>query len=212
MAEGLATPDGTSLGIGAAVEGEEGFAAAMAAPEPDSIPAPPKKDPDAPYGRTKDGMPKKGPGGRPARDKAEQPRVTTTAAAQPAASLPDYEAKLNELAFGMWQMLALTAPTRPQATLLKLHKPGLVRGLALGAVQNDRVRGVVDWITEEVWMVVLAGAVIPFAMQSVALWTKPERLAMSKEDLEAIAVQDLIEVQAAAEEQMRAAAEASMAA
>lgn len=74
MAEGLQTPDGKKIEVT-----EADFARAMAAPEPDEpvAAAPPRKDPDAPYGRTKDGAPKRGPGGRPS--KHDAPRAAKAA-------------------------------------------------------------------------------------------------------------------------------------
>src|SRR5690348_14554155 len=107
MAEGLATAEGTVLQVPAAGDVEQEWATAMAAPEPGEEPgAPPKKappaDPEAPYGRTKDGTPKKGPGGRPARkDKTEAPRIQPAAAAAPG-SAEDFEPALGEVADRLW--------------------------------------------------------------------------------------------------------------
>lgn len=71
MTEGLQTPDGENVKL------DQEFARSMAAPEPDEpiASAPPRKDPDAPHGRTKDGEPKKGPGGRPPKSEHDKPRV-----------------------------------------------------------------------------------------------------------------------------------------
>lgn len=68
-------PEGLKTASGEAVDLDGEFARAMAAPEPDEpvAAAPPRKDPEAPYGRKADGSPKAGPGGRPA--KAPKPRV-----------------------------------------------------------------------------------------------------------------------------------------
>ena len=81
--------------------GEAEFHKAMAAPEMGAppvaeIPAPPKVDPEAPYGRKVDGTPKGGPGGRPPKN-ADKPRVTTTAAG-PAGEMRDYTPDL----VGLW--------------------------------------------------------------------------------------------------------------
>jgi hypothetical protein len=218
MPEGLATPDGTVLDVPPA-DTERDFAMAMAAPEPSEDVGPPPKrdpsaDPDAPYGRTKDGKPKKGPGGRPARTRAETaaeaPRVQPAAAA--VKGLAEYKAGLNDTAVSVWGLLAMTPMTLAQATLFKIHQPSLVHGFALGATQNDRVRVGVEWLTREAWMLIVLGAAVPFAIQSFMLWTNPERLPISKTDLEAIALHDVAVMQEQAAEAMRAAAEAPMAA
>jgi len=88
MAEGLQTPDGQKVEVT-----EQDFARAMAAPEPDEpvAAAPPRKDPLAPYGLTKDGQPKRGPGGRPARYDA--PRAAKAAPATAGAESPQAAAK-----------------------------------------------------------------------------------------------------------------------
>src|SRR3954466_15857059 len=84
MPEGLMTAEGAPV---AAPPVEQEFAAlqasqAAAADEEAEHAAPPKKDPEAPYGRTADGKPKKGPGGRPPKRKAaDAPRVASAAAA-----------------------------------------------------------------------------------------------------------------------------------
>src|ERR1035438_1218514 len=85
MPEGLSTPDGSPVAAPSAEETEQAFARAMATEPRDAPgtfpesgpPGPPRRDPDAPFGRTKDGIPKKGPGGRPTQH--DKPRVDTSA-------------------------------------------------------------------------------------------------------------------------------------
>jgi hypothetical protein len=207
MAEGLATPDGTTLNVAPAGEASQEWATAMAAPGPDSVQAPPKKDPDAPYGRTKDGTPKKGPGGRPSKaDRAEQSRTAPAAAVLAPASAEEFEQPLGELADSVWLLLAMTPPTQAQAALWRAHAPAVVHGFALGAAQNPAIRAGVRWLTAESWMVVLAMAVVPFALQSVALWTAPDRLGVTPADLQAATVRELQTMRAQQEAAFRAAA------
>jgi len=99
MAEGLQTPDGQKVEVT-----EQDFARAMAAPEPDEpvAAAPPRKDPEAPYGRTKDGQPKRGPGGRPARYDA--PRAAKTAPAPVTETPLQADKRRNDGIKGLVQM------------------------------------------------------------------------------------------------------------
>lgn len=73
-------PEGLQTASGEVVDLDHEFALAMATPEPGEpvAPSPPRKvtDPDAPYGRTKDGTPKRAPGGRPPKSAYDNPRVT----------------------------------------------------------------------------------------------------------------------------------------
>jgi hypothetical protein len=81
MPEGLTTPDGTPVTAPSAEATEQAFARAMSTEPRDAPgtvpesgpPGPPRRDPDAPFGRTKTGEPKKGPGGRPTQH--DKPRV-----------------------------------------------------------------------------------------------------------------------------------------
>jgi hypothetical protein len=74
VSEALKTPTGDIIAL---EDANVAFARAMAAPEPDepAPPSPPRKDAEAPYGRRADGTPKKGPGGRPAKDRHDKPRT-----------------------------------------------------------------------------------------------------------------------------------------
>lgn len=86
MPEGLQTPEGESVKLDAA---EQEFNRAMAAPVTD-YPAPPKKTPaDAPYGLKADGTPKRGPGGRPAKDKHDKVRAVSGPVSQQASQGQD---------------------------------------------------------------------------------------------------------------------------
>lgn len=180
MPEGLLTAEGTRVDI-PPITGE--FASLQAAQAQaaddqaaaDEHAAPPKKDPEAPYGRKADGTPKKGPGGRPAKHvpKAEQPRVTEAPAAD--GQQRDYSEPLAELADAVWVSMAMAPyPTlEAQAALWKAHKPGLVAGFNVAAQNNGRIRRLVEKSEKVTWVLALAGAVLPLVQQSIQLWTNP---------------------------------------
>jgi hypothetical protein len=79
MAEGITTPDGRPLDL------DREFAAAMAAPEPDEpmAPAPPRVDPEAPFGYKADGTPRQRPAGPGRGRKSPQNTNKATPTSQP---------------------------------------------------------------------------------------------------------------------------------
>lgn len=122
MGEGLSTAAGEPLGVPPADPSPE-FSAAMvqAAAAAGEYPPPPPRDPEAPFGRKADGTPKRGPGGRPPKDKATQPRVQAVpspAAPGPGGPRPDYTQGLQELCGGVWSLLAPFAPADAGAVLV----------------------------------------------------------------------------------------------
>jgi hypothetical protein len=185
MPEGLATEDGTALGLDPA---EQEFARAMAAPEPDEPehPAPPKRQQpagDAPYGYKADGTPKKA-AGRP-----RKARVTDAPPAEPekpargakaAEPKPSYAQPLTELTSALWMVLAaapvppegLRVKIRAQAKVLKANQPGLVKGLDIMAQNNGTIRRGVEALTmgSAGWVLPAVMAVSPFAVQTAQLW------------------------------------------
>lgn len=226
MAESLATADGKAIDLEA--EGEREFARAMAAPEPPAddtpdYPAPRRRrNPDAPFGLDEDGKPKApygfGVNGKPRQNmpgpgrggkKADKPRVQA-AAKTAAVELParDYSADLAESVDGLWVALAFLPPTQAQATILKANKNGLVAGLNLSAQHNPYVRrGIEYFCGEAAWMINAAILVAPFAIQSAALWFRPDslrNLGTSREELASVAQADF---KAYVEEQEKALAE-----
>jgi hypothetical protein len=156
-------------------EGEKAFNAAMAAPEPAGppvveIPAPPVVDPGAPYGRTKDGQPKKGPGGRPAKD-ADKPRVTTATAAGLTGDVRDYTPDLVGLSKSLYVVMAMIPPTQAQAALWRAAAPAMVPAWNQAAQQSEQVRAALEWLSGPgTWPVAVAAATVPFTLQSIALW------------------------------------------
>lgn len=154
---------------------EAQFHASMAAPEPGTasagdMPAPPKVDPEAPYGRTKDGQPKKGPGGRPAKD-ADKPRVTTSAMGGVAGDVRDYTPDLVGLSKSLYVVMAMIPPTQAQAALWRAHAPAMVPAWNQAAQQSEQVRTALEWLSGPgTWPVAVAAATVPFALQSIALW------------------------------------------
>lgn len=195
MPEGLATADGETIDLDSV---EQEFAAAMAAPAGDGAeqPAPPDigpVDPEAPYGRTVDGKPKKGPGGRPPRDKArvtdKGPKALPAGAqkaaggkAQAAAPV-DYAAGLSEFLAGIALALAIVpvpgedrrVHCRYQSAVIEQTGDGLAAGLATCAEHNGIARWAVERLTQGggAWIFPAAVAVMPFAVSTAMLWRAP---------------------------------------
>jgi hypothetical protein len=194
MPEGLATAEGEQIDLDHV---DQEFAAAMAAPpatDPEH-PAPPDigaVDPEAPYGRTVDGKPKKGPGGRPPRDKA---RVTNKAIGGPekpgdgskggsaGGSAKEYAAGLGEFLAGVQLALAvLPFPSdnvrvhaRYQSAVIEKTGDGLASGVATVAEHNSMVRWGVEKLTQGggAWIFPAAMAIAPFAVSTAMLWKAP---------------------------------------
>src|ERR1700729_1171807 len=133
MPEGLATAEGEAIDLDSV---EQEFARAMAAPAGDADqPVPPDigaVDPEAPYGRTVDGKPKKGPGGRPPR--AEKARVTD----KPQKALPAGKAASGDGKGAGGKAAPKDAASYAQG-LVELFA-GLALGLAVILVPNDATR------------------------------------------------------------------------
>lgn len=143
MAEGLATAEGAKVEDVKPVQdfAELQVAQAEAADEAAGaeVSPPPKKDPDAPYGRRADGTPKKGPGGRPPKDK---PRVAGPKAAQ---VKKDFTQPLHELVQLAWGTLVPFSPA--DAGAVKLAGPALVSAWNTLAQENATVARGIEWLT-----------------------------------------------------------------
>jgi len=185
MAERLETPEGAVLDVPGVDEAEREFAQAMAAPEPSDSEAPapaPKADQDAPYGRTKDGKPKKGPGGRP--PKAERPRVQAAKAPQ---ARQDFTGPLTDVVRLGWGVLAVTAPA--DAAALKVHGPGMVEAWNALAAENAQVAKGIMWLTTGSAYGAVVMATMPMVVQVLA---NHDRLPHGR--LAALGVQDPAEL------------------
>lgn len=185
--ETLATADGKPIDLD---QTDAEFAKAMAAPRGDEpeAPAPPKReapDPEAPYGRTKDGTPRGKPGRKP---KQPPPRMTETPKTAPppkgkAAPAADYTQGLTEFSEALWMVLAATpvpwpewrVRVRAQAYVLKETSGGLVQGVNLMAQHNGMIRTGVEKLTtgNAGWVLPAVMAVAPFAVQSAMIWRAP---------------------------------------
>lgn len=208
---GLANTDGTPVeGVDpistqdwAKVQAEQ----ARQADASPAIPAPPRKDAEAPFGRTKDGSPKKAPGGRPPKARVEAPTKATAPT-----EVRDYTQPLAELTEGIWFLMAQLPPTQAQAAILKHHRPSLVTGWNLAAQNNAMIRQGVDVLTGKgTWVAAVAMASAPFVMHSLALWTKTDEQLVAAglpthEQLAESTMQELQALAAAQEEALRQAA------
>jgi hypothetical protein len=178
--------------------------AAQARAADEEAPAPPKKDPQAPYGRTKDGTPKRGPGGRPAKaKKADAPRVTSPTAAGVA---KDFTEPLTGLVQLAWGVLATTNPA--DAGAVKLAGPGLVNAWNALAQENATVARGIEWLTSGSAYGAVVMATAPLVMQVMANHGKvaPARVAaLGVQDPAALAEMTAADVQTMAEQQAAAA-------
>ena len=174
MAEGLLTAEGAPVAAPPVDTEFAALQAAQAAQADEEAPAPPKKDPEAPYGRTKDGKPKRGPGGRPARARAEQPRVASPTAA---GVKKDFTRPLTEVVQLAWGVLAGTSPT--DAAAVKLAGPGLVSAWNNLAQENAGVARGIEWLTSGSAYGAVVMATAPLLMQIAANHGRldPERVA-----------------------------------
>lgn len=185
-----ASPDAVSL--------DEAFKAAMEGPaKPREADAPPEVDHDAPHGReddgtpkapfglTKDGKPRKGPQGRPA--KADQPRTAPAAGlpakpgSGPAGAKPGaaYAEGLDSFCDGVWMggsIVAIAGPRLPLAGkyipgdkiaaasgVIHSYKPRLVAALCLAADHSNRARRLAEKIDQgdATWAIVAGMLVMP---------------------------------------------------
>jgi hypothetical protein len=133
-------------------------------------------DPEAPYGRTKDGQPKKGPGGRPAKD-ADKPRVTTTAAGVDGAGGPvDFTDGLMKIGALVHMGMVVAPPLHPQAALWKGALPDMVQAWNYAAQCNPHVRVGVEWLANSDigWIAAVSLATLPVLQGGLQLWQNPK--------------------------------------
>ena len=190
MGEQLATADGNPIDLDAS---DQAFAAAMAAPASGGpaeaeAPAPPRRppaDPEAPYGRTKDGQPKRGPGGRPPKPREIEPPKDTGgkqgSGQKPAG--PGYTQQLAEFCEGLWMLGAaipiphdaLRIRVRCQAAVIEQNTGGIAKGVGIMAEHNGTVRAGVEKITtgSAGWVLPAMFALAPFVVQTAAVWRAP---------------------------------------
>lgn len=201
MPEGLATAEGERIDFD---QTEREFAAAMASPSSDDAEAPappdvPPADPDAPWGRTKEGQPKRRPG-RPRKNTARTVPGSQVSKAEPAAKSGkgdsqarpgrDYTEGLSDFTQLLWMGLAgLPIPgderrirCRVQAAVLKENQAGVVSGVNIMAQHSGPVRWVVEKLAtgEASWIFPAVLALMPFAVQTSMLWRVPVNGDMAK--------------------------------
>jgi len=201
MPEGLATAEGEQIDFD---QTEREFAAAMAAPPADDPEAPgppdmPPIDPEAPYGRTAAGVPKRKPG-RPPKEKPRTVPGSSVSKAEPAGKGgkgdgqaqggKDYSEGLRSFTQILWMALAgLPIPgeerrvrCRVQAAVLKENQAGVVSGVNIMAQHNGVIRWGVEKLAtgEASWIFPAALALMPFAVQTSMLWRVPVNGDMQK--------------------------------
>lgn len=164
MPEGLMTADGAPVAAPAIEQEFAELQAAQAAQADGEAPAPPKKDPEAPYGRKADGSPKKGPGGRPSKaPKADQPRVAMKETRGPK---KDYTVELHGLVQTAWGALAAFSPA--DAGAVKLAGPGLVASWNALAQESSQVARGIEWLISGSVYGAVVMATAPLVMQIMA--------------------------------------------
>lgn len=189
--ETLSTGDGQKIDVN---ESEVAFARAMAAPGPDEAeaPAPPRRapaDPEAPHGRTQDGKPKKGPGGRPPKPRTQEaPRSSQGSSKGKDAKGTDKPAvdltqPVVEFCEGLWMLGSmvpipsenLRVKTRLQAHVLRANEQQVATAVNMMAQNNSTIRSGVEKLTtgNAGWVLPACMALVPFAVQSAGLWKAP---------------------------------------
>lgn len=164
MPEGMVGPGGQAIDIDAA---EAAFAEAMAAPAAGEAPeysAPPRRDPEAPYGRRVDGTPKAKPGQKGRSVGNEKARVRS---GQPVAAAAPKDR--TEVLGGLLQLISIplmaVPELRPDAAALAMHGPGVVTALNTAASADPRLGGLIDRLVTVGPYGALVAAVVPLAAQ-----------------------------------------------
>lgn len=222
MPETLATADGAALDVGPAADAQpddkwvEHMREASRAADESEHPAPPKTDPEAPYGRKPDGTPRKRPGRPPKDDTASKPRTqkrsrasrvaqTTTASAGP----KDYRPQLHETLSGLWGVACLGS--QADAGALLVFRPALVQNVNAAAQQSAMCGRIVDAVTGYTVVGVAAGTLLMLGLQLAANHKRVDVKAVahlgirSSEELAAINVEEMVRLG----EEMKAAQEAA---
>jgi len=179
MAEQLLGPDGKPVDLDAA---EQQFNEAMSAPaggEKPDYPAPPHKDPEAPFGRLPDGTPRKrraGPG-RPRNDDKARTAKSVPAAARARGSGPagppgDYTETLQGFGQAVW-MAAASVPVphvRALAAVWQVQLDAQVDAWNKAAQADANVRRMVERLQGgPMWVVGVAVATAPLAGGAIVI-------------------------------------------
>lgn len=172
-------------------------------------PKTPVADPAAPYGymrdpKTGEQRPKKRPGKAASTQPTPRERPGGQARTRPAA--PDKKSRadtINELGQGIWLLLAAVPEVEEgtkmlgrdvytvamrchaQAEIINTNSEGIVRGLVIMAEHSAPVAKAIDRAAAETgpaWILPAMMALLPFAVQSAAMWRAPV-----KGDVEAMA-------------------------
>lgn len=174
--------------------------AADAEAEPEArqeMPAPPKRDQTAPYGRKADGTPKKGPGGRPPR--GDRARAQAPSPAETGGPPKDYTPGLRRLFGTAFSVAVVSSPA--DAGAIALATPALVDGWNGVAQRNAKVGRVLDLLTDGADLGGAAVATVMLGLQIAANHNMVKADAVAafgvrpREELEAVAMQAVHEIQ-----------------
>jgi hypothetical protein len=173
MSEGLSTLDGKPVNLD---EAERQFHASMAEPSPDepAAAAPPRRDPDAPYGRKADGTPRKtAPGpGRPPRARTQS--KTDAGKGKTPETPQDISERRTEGGEALVNVLAAIClgvsvrggiAWKADAVTLNVSAKPLAQAATAVAEQDARFAAMLDKITASGPYAALAAAGIPVAAQ-----------------------------------------------
>lgn len=202
---GLANTDGTPIdGIEpidtkawAQLQAQQARSADAGAGE--TVAAPPRKDAEAPFGRTKDGAPKKAPGGRPPKARVQQPTKATAPA-----QVKDFTPGLETVFRVAWMATATTSPADAGAILTSA--PALVKGWNELGQRNEVIGKALNIInggaetSEVVFATLMLGAQIAanHGVESPLLTVFGVRSPRDMEQINAQAIQEMAAAQQAA--------------
>lgn len=175
MAEGLKTKEGKAVKVAPASDTppdeawNEHMQEAARTADASEHDAPPRKDPEAPYGHKADGTPKKR-AGRPATsgNAAAAPRIAKRgkAPSPPLDATKDYRPALTDFWSGIWS--AACIGSQADAGAIYVATPALVTTWNAAAQQSKLGRSIVDNVTSKTALAMAFGATLMLGLQFAA--------------------------------------------